>query len=53
MKEDEERIAQYEKYQHDMEARAQSEQTTYQNFERVFFKDLEDFVIKKKNATRK
>lgn len=53
MFEDESRIAQYEKIQSDIETRALKEQAIYQNFERSFFKELEDFVIKKKTAARK
>jgi parvulin-like peptidyl-prolyl isomerase len=46
--EDKQRIAQYEKLQKSMADRAGEEQRTYQNFERQFFKELEEFVVRKK-----
>ncbi len=48
--EDQRRIEKYQAIQASISARAVDEQQVYQNFEKRFFQDLEEFVIKKKLA---
>lgn len=51
IREDEERINRYELLEEGMIARAKDEQAVYLNFEKRFFQELEQFVIKKKMAS--
>ncbi len=50
IQDDEARIAQFEAIQSSIQQRAEVEQNVYLNFEKSFFKELADFVIKKKIA---
>jgi tyrosyl-tRNA synthetase len=50
IEEDQSRIAKYAQIQASMTERAHEEQGVYQNFEKRFFQELEEFVIKKKIA---
>ena len=47
---DNERLAHYQKIDEEMHERVRVEQATLANFEKLFFNELEQFVIKKKMA---
>jgi hypothetical protein len=47
---DNERLAHYQKIDGEMHERVRVEQATLANFEKLFFNELEQFVIKKKMA---
>lgn len=42
------RIAQYNQLHRDLQEEARYEQSTYVQFEKIFFQELEQFVIQKK-----
>jgi septal ring factor EnvC (AmiA/AmiB activator) len=48
IQDDEQRIAQYEQLHRDLQDKARYEQSTYVQFEKIFFQELEQFVIQKK-----
>lgn len=48
--EDNDRLSHYQHLDSEMHERVRQEQANYANFEKIFFSELEQFVIKKKMA---
>lgn len=51
MDEDNQRLAHYQQINGEMQDRVRTEQANLANFEKIFFNELEQFVIKKKMAS--